>query len=80
MTDESLPLRELIEKSADCDFLREMIGFAADRLMALEIDALCGAGHGVVERPVGFELPHGCTRYVTKPGLASAASSRSPSV
>ena len=46
MTDESLPLRDLIEKTADGDFLREMIGFAADRLMALEIDALCGAGHG----------------------------------
>jgi hypothetical protein len=23
-----------------------MIGFAADRLMALEVDGLCGAGHG----------------------------------
>jgi transposase-like protein len=37
---------ELIEKSSDMDFLREMIGFAADRLMALEVDGLCGAGHG----------------------------------
>ena len=46
MTDMTLHLQELIEKSADADFLREMIGFAADRLMALEIDALCGAGHG----------------------------------
>jgi putative transposase len=26
--------------------LREMISFAAERLMALESDALCGAGHG----------------------------------
>jgi transposase-like protein len=23
-----------------------MIGFAAERLVALEVDALCGAGHG----------------------------------
>ena len=46
MTDMTLHLRELIEKSADAAFLREMIGFAADRLMALEVDALCGAGPG----------------------------------
>jgi putative transposase len=26
--------------------LREMIGFAAQRLMELETEALCGAGHG----------------------------------
>jgi transposase-like protein len=38
--------QDLIEKSSDADFLREMIGFAADRLMALEVDGLCGAGHG----------------------------------
>jgi putative transposase len=28
------------------DLLREMIGFAAQRLMELETDGLCGAGHG----------------------------------
>jgi hypothetical protein len=33
MTDDSIALRELLEKSADADLLREMIGFAAERLM-----------------------------------------------
>ena len=46
MTDDSMALKALIEKSPDADFLREMIGFAAERLMALEVDTLCGAGHG----------------------------------
>jgi len=46
MTDDSMALKALIEKAPDADFLREMIGFAAERLMALEVDALCGAGHG----------------------------------
>ena len=46
MTDDSMLFEELIEKSSDSDFLREMIGFAADRLMALEVEGLCGAGHG----------------------------------
>ena len=46
MTDRTLLFQDLIEKSSDVDFLREMIGFAADRLMALEVDGLCGAGHG----------------------------------
>ena len=36
-------LRELLEKGSDAGFLREMIGFAAERLMALETQALCGA-------------------------------------
>jgi len=35
-----------LEKSADADLLREMIGFAAQRLMALEVGSLTGAGHG----------------------------------
>jgi len=40
-------LRALVEKSADADLLREMIGFAAQRLMALDVEALTGAPHGV---------------------------------
>lgn len=46
MTDEKIALRTLLEKSADATFLREMIGFAANRLMELETDCLCGAAHG----------------------------------
>ena len=46
MTEDSIALRELLEKSADADLLREMIGFAAERLMELEVQGLTGAGYG----------------------------------
>src|SRR3982074_2783570 len=46
MTDDKIALRALLEKGSDATFLREMIGFAAQRLMELESEALCGAGHG----------------------------------
>jgi transposase-like protein len=46
MTDDKIALRALLEKGSDATFLREMIGFAAQRLMELETESLCGAGHG----------------------------------
>src|SRR5579859_4518925 len=46
MTDEMMSLQNLLGKSADADFLREMIGFAAQRLMELEVESKTGAGHG----------------------------------
>jgi putative transposase len=46
MTDEMMNLRALLEKSADADLLREMIGFAAQRLMELDVESLTGAVHG----------------------------------
>ena len=46
MTDDKITLRALLEKGSDTTFLREMIGFAAERLMQLETDTLCGAGPG----------------------------------
>ena len=41
-----IALRELLEKGSDATFLREMIGFAAHRLMELDAEGACGAGHG----------------------------------
>ena len=46
MTDDMMALRELLQKGSDARLLREMIGFAAQRLMELETEPLCGAAHG----------------------------------
>ena len=46
MTNDEMILQGLLEKSSDASLLREMIGFAAQRLMELETDGLCGAAHG----------------------------------
>ena len=46
MTDDKDALRALLAKGSDASLLREMIGFAAQRLMELETQALTGAAHG----------------------------------
>jgi transposase-like protein len=46
MTDDKIALRELLEKGSDATFLREMIGFAAQRLMELDVGEATGAAHG----------------------------------
>ena len=51
MTDDMMSLRALLAKNSDADLLREMIGFAAHRLMELEVQSLTGAAHG--ERSAG---------------------------
>jgi transposase-like protein len=43
MTDDRMALVELIEQGADSDLVREMLAFAAGRMLDLEIEAKTGA-------------------------------------
>jgi putative transposase len=57
MTDDTMALQALVGKSADADFLREMIGFAAQWLMFLEIGGLTVKSHPIVTPP-GYSVSH----------------------
>ena len=46
MTDQETALRELLAKGSDTNLLRDMIAFAAERLMELEVGTATGATHG----------------------------------
>ena len=42
MTDERMALLELVEQQADGDLVREMLAFAADRIMEAEVETRTG--------------------------------------
>ncbi|SEN92011.1 Transposase, Mutator family [Loktanella fryxellensis] len=46
MTTDMMNFLDLVEKSRDSDLQLEMIGFAADLLMELEVGAVTGAAYG----------------------------------
>jgi putative transposase len=46
MTEERMALIELVEKQADGDFVREMLAFAAERIMEAEVEVQTGAAKG----------------------------------
>lgn len=46
MTDNMMTLRALVEKAPDADLPREMVGYARQRLMELEVGSRAGAEYG----------------------------------
>lgn len=46
MTDDRMALIELVENSADADLVRDMLAFAAERLMEAEVEEAAGAAKG----------------------------------
>ena len=69
MTAESMNLQDLLEKTTDADFLREMIGFTAQRLMDMEVEALTGAPPGV-RSPTGPTSATAIASTAGRPGPA----------
>ena len=67
MTDENL--RALLEKSSDADLLREMVGFAARRLLKLEVETAPG---------MASAIPRGSTT-ATAIAIACGRRARAPS-
>ena len=70
MTQDMMTLRAFLEKSSDADLLREMIGFTAERLMALEVEGLTG---GRARRALGGSYHPIATATATGPGRRGPA-------
>src|SRR4029453_4230378 len=57
MTDSKMALLELVQKSDDGNFLRELLQFSLQRLMSFEVDERCGAherSEARVNQPNGY--------------------------
>lgn len=46
MTDERMALLDLVEKGTDADLVRDMLAFAADRILEAEAEVAAGAAKG----------------------------------
>lgn len=46
MTKPSIAFTKLAEKGPDVDLVRDMLQLAAQKLMELDVEALCGAAYG----------------------------------
>ena len=76
MTDERMALQDLLEKTPDADFLRRMIGFAAQRLMELDIESRTGAAHAVRASRQRGDLPRRRTVDRVLPAQPDAVADR----
>jgi hypothetical protein len=82
MTKDSLSdtaaLRALLSETSDTHLLAEMLGFVADRLMALDVDQLCGAGaHERNVDRLNHRNGYRSRAWETRAGTVDAEASRS---